>query len=223
MFCLVFLIFIGVQLIYNVLLVSGVQQNDSVKHIHISTLFQILFPYRCFVLSCSIVSDSLQPHGLQPTRLLCPWVFSRQEYWSGLPCPPPGDLPNPGIKPRSPALKADSSPSESPGKPFHIGNYIVLSRVPCAFQQILIGYLFYIQASQVALVVKNPPCECRRHKRCGFNPWIRKIPQKREWQPTLVFLPGKSHRQRSLVGCSPQGPTESDATEATWHTPHIYV
>ena len=39
-----------------------------------------------------------------PTRLLCPWGFSRQEYWSGLPCPPPGDLPNPGIEPRSPAL-----------------------------------------------------------------------------------------------------------------------
>jgi len=38
--------------------------------------------------------------------------FSRQEYWSGLPCPPPGDLPNPGIKPRSPALQADSLPSE---------------------------------------------------------------------------------------------------------------
>ena len=34
--------------------------------------------------------------------------FSRQEYWSGLPCPPPGDLPDPGIKPLSPALKADS-------------------------------------------------------------------------------------------------------------------
>ena len=43
--------------------------------------------------------------------------FSRQEYWSGLPCPPPGDLPNPGIEPRSPALQADSLPSEPPGKP----------------------------------------------------------------------------------------------------------
>ena len=42
--------------------------------------------------SCSVVSDSLQHHGLQPTRLLCPWGFSRQEYWSGLPCPSPGDL-----------------------------------------------------------------------------------------------------------------------------------
>jgi len=41
--------------------------------------------------------------------------FSRQEYWSGLPCPPSGDLPNPGTEPRSPALQADSLPSEPPG------------------------------------------------------------------------------------------------------------
>ena len=67
------------------------------------------------MLSCSVVSDSLLPHGLQPTSLLCPWGFSRQEYWSGLPCPPPEDLPNPGIKSRSPALQADSLPSEPPG------------------------------------------------------------------------------------------------------------
>ena len=43
--------------------------------------------------------------------------FSRQEHWSGFPCPPPGDLPNPGIKLRSPALQAESLPSEPPGKP----------------------------------------------------------------------------------------------------------
>ena len=43
--------------------------------------------------------------------------FSRQEYWSGLPFPSPGDLPDPGIKPRSPALQADSLPSEPSGKP----------------------------------------------------------------------------------------------------------
>ena len=47
------------------------------------------------------MSDSLQPRGLYPTRLLCPWDFSRQEYWSGLPCSPPGDLPDPGIEPMS--------------------------------------------------------------------------------------------------------------------------
>ena len=50
-------------------------------------------------------------------RLLCPWGFSRQEDWSRLPCPPPGDLPNPGIEPRSPALQADSLLSEPPEKP----------------------------------------------------------------------------------------------------------
>ena len=42
----------------------------------------------------------LRPHGLWPARLLCPWGFSRQEYWSGLPFPSPGNLPNPGIEPR---------------------------------------------------------------------------------------------------------------------------
>ena len=43
--------------------------------------------------------------------------FSRQECWSGLPFPSPGDLPDPGIKPGSPALQADALPSETPGKP----------------------------------------------------------------------------------------------------------
>ena len=43
--------------------------------------------------------------------------FSRQEYWSGLPFPSPGDLPNPGSEPRSPTLQADSLPAEPPGKP----------------------------------------------------------------------------------------------------------
>ena len=42
--------------------------------------------------------------------------FSKPEHWNGLPCPPPGDLPNPGIEPRSPTLQADSLPSEPPGK-----------------------------------------------------------------------------------------------------------
>ena len=47
--------------------------------------------------------------------------FSRQEYWSGLPFPSPGDLPSPGIKPRSPALQEDSLPTEPPGKPKNTG------------------------------------------------------------------------------------------------------
>ena len=73
------------------------------------------------MLSYSVVFNNLQPHGLHPVRLLCPWGFSRREYWNVLPCPPPGDLPNPGIEPRSPALQADSLSSEPPGKPKNTG------------------------------------------------------------------------------------------------------
>ena len=51
--------------------------------------------------SLSVVSDSLRPLG-----------FSRPKYWSGQPFPSPGDLPNPGIEPRSPALQADSLPAD---------------------------------------------------------------------------------------------------------------
>ena len=50
---------------------------------------------------------------------------------------------------------------------------------------------------------KEPACQSRRHKRHGFDPWIGKIPWKRAWQPTPVFLPGESHGQRSLVSSSP--------------------
>ena len=49
--------------------------------------------------------------------------------------------------------------------------------------------------------------------RPGFDPWVRKIPWKREWQPTSVILPEKSHGERSLEGYSPWGHQESDMTE----------
>ena len=45
--------------------------------------------------------------------------------------------------------------------------------------------------------------QCRSHKRCRFNPWVWKISRRRKWQPTLVFLPGESHGQRSLLGYGP--------------------
>ena len=53
--------------------------------------------------------------------------FSRQEYWSGWPCPPSGDLPDPGIKSASPALPADSLPSEPPGSLLHTNFLICVS------------------------------------------------------------------------------------------------
>ena len=56
-------------------------------------------------------------------------------------------------------------------------------------------------------------CQCRRCRGLGFDLWVRKIPWRRKWQSTPVFLPGKSHGQRSLEGYSPWGHKESDMTE----------
>ena len=66
-----------------------------------------------------------------------------------------------------------------------------------------------LRASLVAQMVKNLPAT----QRPGFNPWIGKIPWKREWLPTPLFLPGEFHGQRNLAGYSPWGCKESDTTE----------
>ena len=70
-------------------------------------------------------------------------------------------------------------------------------------------------ASQMVLMVKNLPANAGDVKRCRFDSWVGKIPWKRAWQPTPVFLPEESHGQRSLVGYSPRGHKESDMTEVT--------
>ena len=66
------------------------------------------------------IQFELRPYGLPSARLLCPWGFSRQECWSGLPCLRPGDFPDPGIRPRSPALQVDSLLAKPPRKPSFI-------------------------------------------------------------------------------------------------------
>ena len=65
---------------------------------------------------------------------------------------------------------------------------------------------------------KEPACQCRKCKRRGFEPWVGKIPWRRAWQHTPVFLPGESHGRRSLAVYSPQSRTELDTTEATQHS-----
>ena len=74
-----------------------------------------------FTHSCPI----LWPHWLEPTGLLCPWDFSRQEYWHGYLFPPLGDLPDPGIEPGSPALPVDSLLTEPPRKKFTCIQFII--------------------------------------------------------------------------------------------------
>ena len=70
-------------------------------------------------------------------------------------------------------------------------------------------------------VGKESTCQCRRHRRCNFDPWVGKMPWRRKWQPTSVFLLGKSHGQRSLAGYNPRSHRESDTAECT-HT-HIHT
>ena len=65
--------------------------------------------------------------------------------------------------------------------------------------------------------------QCRRCRRLGFNPWVGKIPWRRAWKPIPVFLLGKSHGQRSLVGCGSWGHKESDMAKATEHTDILMV
>ena len=72
-------------------------------------------------------------------------------------------------------------------------------------------------ASQVVLIVKNPYSNAEDIRDCGFHPWVEKIPWRRAWQPTPVFLAGESHGQRSLTGYGPQDCKESDRIETTSH------
>ena len=60
---------------------------------------------------------------------------------------------------------------------------------------------------------KESACQCRRHKRQEFSPWLGKITWRKKWQTTPGFFAGKSHGQRSLVGSSPRGRKESGTTE----------
>ena len=83
----------------------------------------------------------------------------------------------------------------------------------------------FLQAAHIGRIVKesaglpewlsskDPACQCRRHRRRGFNPWVGKIPWSRKWQPTPVFLPGEFHEQKSKAGYSPWGRKASDTTK----------
>ena len=92
------------------LILFSAGQDSIVWLYHSIYQFSVLVTQQCL---------TLQPHGLQPARFLCPWDFSRQKYWRGLPFPPSGDIPDSGIEPRSPSLQADSLLSETPGKPYY--------------------------------------------------------------------------------------------------------
>ena len=101
--------------------------------------------------------------------------------------------------------------------------------------QTCISCLLHWQAGSLPLAPPGKPAlvaqwwgiypQCRGGGRYRFNPWVRKVPWRRKWQPTAVFLPGKSYGQRNLVGYSPWGHKQLDTTEPAhthmriWHLP----
>ena len=115
---------------------------------------------------------------------------------------------NPGIKPSSPEMQADSLSSEPPGKPIyththtHTHTHIYL--------HVCIWLLYTSPYTYIHIYIYRLPwwcksgkesvCQCKRHR---FNPWVGKILWRRKCQPTSVFLPGKFHGQGSLEVYSP--------------------
>ena len=149
--------------------------------------------------------------------------FSRQEYWSGLPFPSPGDLPNQGLEPRSPALQADSLLSEPLGE----APYVFILWVKYLKAKLL-GHVLTCQsfffavttpfwASQVVLVVNNSPANVGDVRDVGLIPGLGKSTWGGHGNPLQYFCLENPCGQRSLVGYSLWGGKELDMTEATEH------
>ena len=151
--------------------------------------------------------------------------FSKQEYWSGLPYSPPGNLPNPGIRPRSPALQADSLPLSHQGSPVAIHNdYQIEWGLISGAHVLITEKAMALHSSTLAWKIPRME-EPGRLQSMGslrvrhdwktslslftFTHWRRK------WQPTPVFLTGEPQGQGSLVGCHLWDHTELDTTEVT--------
>ena len=115
---------------YHLMVTTGALNEcfiDTFDSFHVLLIHRYVDFSCCCCLVASVVSDRLCA-TLWTVACQAPLSmgFSRQGCWSGLPCPPPGDLPDPGIEPQSPVLQADSLPLSHQGSPplFHICMYI---------------------------------------------------------------------------------------------------
>ena len=167
------------------------------------------------------MSDSARPHRRQPTRLRHPWDSPGKN--SGLGC----HFLLQCMKVKSESEVTQSCPTlcyrmdcSLPGSSVHgIFQARVLDWGAVAFSEVSLRkdkLSLWMTASASAPELpacqaapyapygadgaNEPSCQCRKHQRCGFNPWVGKVLWRRKWQPTLVFLPGKSHGLRSLMG-----------------------
>ena len=96
-------------------------------------------------------------------------------------------------------------------------NQVKRERTPKRVDRINVGLPRWLNGKESA-------CQCRKPKKQGSSPWVGKVPWSEKWQPTPVFLPGKFHGQRSLVGLQSMGYKELDMTEwLSMHTGRINV
>ena len=181
----------------------GVKLNLLISWYIVMHFIRINLPFATTVLCLVAQSCPLSTPRAAAHRLLCPWGFSRQEYWSGLPCPPPRDLPNPGAELRYSASQEDSLLTEPPEEPFN-NNYGCNIRHFRAHGSISVLYWIFLGLPG-GFSGKESAWQYRRHKKHGFAAEVRKIPWRRAWQPTPVFLPGESQGQGCLAGYSPWG------------------
>ena len=98
--------------------------------------------------------------------------------------------------------------TEEPGELQSMGSQRVENNRADFFLSLCLGYILGLPGW---LRGKESTCQCSRHQTHGFDPWVGKIPWRRKWQPTPVFLPGEPHGQRSLVQSI--GSRESDTNE----------
>ena len=151
----------------------------------------------------SVASNSLRSHTLQPARLLCPWNF-------------PGK--NTGVGCHSLLQGIFLTQGSNPGLLNCRQILYCLSHKQTRWDMWKLSTASSLFFCQPETALNNPRWlrQWRIHLKCGtsqFYPWFGKIPWRREWQPTPVFLPGESLGQRSLAGYSPWGCKESDTTE----------
>ena len=103
--------------------------------------------------------------------------FPKQEYWSGLPFPSPGDLPHPGIKPTSPTLVGKFSTTDHQGSPYVC---VCVYRYRYNFRRMvyvcIYTIIYILSGFPGGASSKEPACQCRRCKRNGFDPGLRNIP-----------------------------------------------
>ena len=177
------------------LLASSVQQSESYRYVCICLCICI---YVCIYVCVSVymyAAKSLSRVRLCATPSL---GFSRQEHWSGLPFP---SMHKSEKWKWSRSVMSDS----------------LRVRCHCLLR---IDIHIYIYGFPRWLSGKEPTCQCRRH---GFNSWAGKIPWRRKWQPTPVFLPGQSHGRRSLLGLQFRGLRRVRHDLATKQRQQLYI